>query len=37
MGKEARQRLAIDPVHTIYNAKRFIGRECVRLDGWMNG
>lgn len=27
VGKEARARLAIDPVHTVYNAKRFIGRE----------
>lgn len=29
VGKEARRRLAIDPLHTVYNAKRFIGREYV--------
>ena len=27
VGKEARRRLALDPAHTIYDAKRFIGRE----------
>ncbi|GAB5036602.1 molecular chaperone [Nannochloropsis oceanica] len=27
VGKEARRRLALDPTHTIYDAKRFIGRD----------
>ena len=30
VGKEARGRLALDPAHTIYDAKRFIGREYVQ-------
>jgi len=33
VGKEARRRLALDPTHTIYDAKRFIGREYEYWEG----
>lgn len=29
VGREAAQYLAVDPLNTIYNAKRFIGRRSV--------